>query len=203
MGPTEVFVSRYARVLTGATWAVCLIVVGGFATVADRHQLALAGSASALAALAAWAMFWRPRVEVSDGGVLLVNVLRTVEVPWPLFVEAVSDWSLEVQTTSHRWTAWAAPRSSGTARAIRRAPRGRAEPERGATAVNRPSADASADAVAGAIARRHVALLSAGHLDGARRRAELAGMRETVSWHRGTIAAALALTALTALLATG
>ncbi len=200
MGPTEVFVSRYARVLTGATWAVALIVVGGFSTAADRHQLALAASASALAALAAWALFWRPRVEVSDGGVLLVNVLRTVEVPWPLLDEARAGWSLEVHTSTGRWTAWAAPRSSGTTRAIRRAPRGRSE---AADLAAGPGAEASAEAVAAAIGRRHSALLAAGHLDGARRRAELAGLRETVTWHRGTIAAALALAALTAVLATG
>ena len=67
MGPTEVFVSRYARALTVTTWALALVVVGGFAGVADRQQLALAAAGAGLAGLAAWAIFWRPRVVVSDG----------------------------------------------------------------------------------------------------------------------------------------
>ncbi len=205
MGPTEVFVSRYARVLAGSTWLVALIVVGGFATQPDRGQLVLVAAAAGLAALGAWALFWRPRVEVSDGGILLVNVLRTIEVPWPVFSDATPRWSLEVRTADGHWTAWAAPRSSGTARALRDAPRSRAERE--SMSLQRRGSDtsgaASAETVAAAIERRHAALVAAGHLDGARRTAERAGLRETVTWHRGTIAAALALAALTAVLATG
>ncbi len=207
MGPTEVFASRYARVLTGATWVVALIVVGGFASTADRRQLALVASAAGLACLWAWATFWRPRVEVSDGGVLLVNVLRTIEVPWPVFVEATPGWSLEVRTSSRRWAAWAAPRESGTSRMLREAPRRRPEHEVGSSAPRRGESGASvgvtAELVAAAIERRHAALVAAGHLDGARRTAERAGLRETVTWHRGTIAAALALAAMTAVLVTG
>ena len=192
MGPTEVFVSRQSRVLTGLTWVVALLVAGGFAAAGDLAQFALAAVATALGALAAWALFWRPRVEVSDGGVLLVNVLRTIHVPWPVFVEARPSWSLEVSTTTRRWSAWSAPRPSATSTTLRRGHR--ADAGCGDTAAAAPiGGRATADVVAASITRRHDALLAAGHLDGARRTAEQHGLREQITWHRTTIAAALVL----------
>jgi hypothetical protein len=156
---------------------VAVVVVAGVATAGEVLLLVLTVAASALAALLTWALFWRPRVEVSDGGVLIVNVLRTIEAPWPVVDRAEAGWSLVVHTRTGRWTAWAAPQGSAL---------GAARPER-----------ATAEAVAAAVEERRTALLAAGHLDGARRAAEAHGLRETVTWHLGTIAAAVALAAVT------
>lgn len=179
---TEVYVSGFSRALAVGAGLAALLALVGIATGGDLQATTVAIAGSALVALGAWALFWNPRVEVSDGGVRVVNVLRTVEVPWPVLVEARAAWSLEVVTLTRTWTAWAAPRSSG---AVALARRGEPRPGR-----------ASAEAVAEAITARQEALLAAGHLDGARGVAERTGLSEAVTWHRGALSAALALAAL-------
>lgn len=58
----------------------------------------------------AWALYWRPEVEVSDGGVRVVNPWRTVHVPWPALDEVSDRWSLTLTTTDgRRVSAFAAP----------------------------------------------------------------------------------------------
>lgn len=201
----EVYASRYGRVLTVTLAVVGVIVVVGLAAAHDPRGLALAVTGSGLAVGGAWALFWRPRVEVSDGGVTIVNVVRTVHVPWPVLVEAEPGWSLVVRTTRRSWTAWAAPRASGTSAGLRRVG-GR----RGRDLFARLRRDdeaphvraATSEAVAAAITGRQDALVAAGHLDGARLVAEKHGLAETVTWHRGTIAAALALATALVLAAT-
>ena len=188
---TEVYASTYGRVLTVALAAVGVLVVIGTASVGEPRPLALGALGSAALVGGAWALFWRPKVEVSDGGVTVVNVIRTVHVPWPVLVEAEPGWSLVVRTTGHRWTAWAAPRASAAGTGLRTMRARRRGPDRAEHAPERQRA--TSDVVAAAITRRQDALLAAGHLDGARRIAEQAGLAETVTWHCGTIAAALAL----------
>ncbi len=189
---TRVFVSGYGRVLTVAAAVVAVAIIVGEATTRDLRTLLVAAAFSAAGGLAAWALFWRPRVEVSDGGVLVVNVTRTIEIPWPVFVAAEAGWSLVVTTTQGRWTAWAAPRASATGAALRRGRR--RQPDSSAPRAGRERA--TAEVVAQAITQRHDELVSAGHLDGARRVAEREGIRPAVSWHVATIAGVLALVSL-------
>ena len=197
MGPTQVFVSGYSRALGVATGVVAAVAV--LSTVGSGElRLALLGVlGGTLAAVLGWAIFWRPAVEVSDGGVRVVNVLRTIEIPWPVLDRAEVRWSLEVHTLDGRWTVWSAPRSSAAAAAVRRNEQVRSERGRSRGPLGRLPSAASAEVVAEAIILRKEALLAAGHLDGAQRTARENGLRETVTWHRTTIATALAVAALT------
>jgi len=63
----------------------------------------------ALASLLVWAMYWRPCVQVDDGGVHLVNVLRTIDLPWPSIQRIDTKWALMLYTAYGSYTAWAAP----------------------------------------------------------------------------------------------
>lgn len=203
MSPTYVFSSTFGRVLTVATAVLAVVAtlaVLGELPLRDVLTTVLLG---ALGTLLVWAAFGRPTVEVSDGEVVLVNVTRTVRVPWPLLDRAEARWSLEVHTVDgRRWTAWAAPRSSATAGAMRAARDRRAELRAG-TALGRGVAHrddrtrrpATAEGVQAAIDERQAALLAAGHLDGSRSRAAAAGLRVTVTWHTATIAGVLSLAA--------
>lgn len=185
---TETFRPTSSRVLAVAAWAVALSVAVGGLTARDLAVAATAVSGAGLGTLVAWALFWRPQVEVSPGGVTIVNVVRTIHVPWPVLTEAVAGWSLEVRTRGHSWTAWAAPRGSAAGEAARR--RSGDGLLARLTGGARP---ATAEAVAAAIAQAHETLVAGGHLDGAQRRAEEARLHETVTWHVATIAAALTL----------
>jgi hypothetical protein len=214
--PTYVFSSAYGRVLTLVTAVAAVaavLAVAGDLPLRDVLTTALAGT---LVAVVVWATLGRPAVEVSDGEVVLVNVTRTVRIPWPLLDRAEARWSLEVHTTDgRRWTAWAAPRSSAAAGAMRSArgrgtdagnrlrrtlwstPRAAAAQARRGRDTERTRRPATAEAARTAIEERHAALLAAGHLDGARRRAVEAGLDVTVRWNVATIAGVLALAAAT------
>ncbi len=199
----DVYVSTYGKVLTVATGIAGVLAVVGVATAGDLRTTLLAAAIAGLVVGAAWALFWRPRVVLDDAGVTVVNVVRTIAVPWPLLDGAEAGWSLVVRTAGHRWTAWAAPRASDSAQAVRRTARRR--PKAGDTAdgqAERRVGRATAEVVAAAIQARQDALVASGALDGARRQAEQQGITETVTWHLGTIAGALALVALIGVAAT-
>lgn len=141
------------------------------------------GAVPLLVALWAWAAFWRPEVEVSDGGVRLTNVVRSAHVPWPTLRGVDSAWSLRLETTDGVFTAWGAPGRSGTAARLE-------APRTGEVSGRRRRA--GADDVALEIVARWAALRAAGHLD----RAPRLPVHVEVSWHRGTLAALGALSVL-------
>ena len=58
---------------------------------------------------ACWAAVLAPEVVVDDGGVRLVNVLRTIDLPWPSIQAVDTKWALTLITAYGRFTAWAAP----------------------------------------------------------------------------------------------
>ena len=109
------------------------------------------------AAIIVWLVFGYPRVEVSDGGITLVNVIRTTHIPWPCFAGADSRWNLRVDTQSGSYTAWALPAGSGTAR---RLPGRKGEP----SMTQRQLSGNTAEAAAAIIGERFAALKDAGHL---------------------------------------
>jgi len=119
-----------SRTMQGIGAAMVAIAVVGLAS-------ALTGSAETLGRFAAplllfglvgWAAFWQPRVEVSAGGVTIVNTLRTIEIPWPAVEEVVGRYGLQLRTAYGTVTAWGASAPSGT-------DRGRARPSEAALVV--------------------------------------------------------------------
>lgn len=75
------------------------------------------GAPLLLFALLGWAGFWRPQVEVSDGGVRITNTWRTVHVPWPAITAVEGRYGLRLLTAHGNVTSWAAPAPAGRARA--------------------------------------------------------------------------------------
>lgn len=192
MGPTLVFRSTYGRVLTVATGVVAVALVVVTAVTGDVAAVLGALLPAALVTYLVWMLFWRPAVEVSDGGVEVRNVTRTVHVPWTAYEGVDTRYSLEVRYAGGRVTAWSAPRSSGTARWLRSS-------RRRAVGQEQVVTGASAEAVADAVTQRHAMLAAAGHLDRAAQGAP--GARST--WHVVQLAvlAALAVGTVVALTA--
>lgn len=187
MGATQEFSSTYGRWLTGgaALAAVIALVSVFFADGVSEslHLLPMMG----LVVLLVWALFWRPAVVVSDGEVVVRNVLATVRIPWPTYRGVTVRYSLVVHTTGKDVTAWAAPRSSGTAQRMRR----RRTPE-GPLGAGRHNANA--ERVADAIVERQAALKEAGFLDGAEA-ARAAGVTTQQRWHWPLIGSVVVLAA--------
>jgi hypothetical protein len=177
------------------------VVVAAIAVVSLVVVAVTAGPADALVTLpwmallvtCCWATFWRPKVVVSDAGVRLVNVARTIDVPWPALVEVETRYTLTLQTAYGRFPAWAAP-APGAGSALRTAVRSRGTVDAptgpAGVSMGELAGTASGDA-ATVVRRRWERLRDAGHLDDPRLEFE----RPPVRWHwqLGLVVAALAL----------
>lgn len=118
----EVFHSRFNRVLAVVVWAiVALLLASGVVSgiLAARPVFLVP---AALLALAGWVALWRPAVIVDDEAAKLVNVARTVTVPWPALIDVDTKYALTLRTPGHVYPAWAAPAPgrAGAAMARRR-----------------------------------------------------------------------------------
>jgi hypothetical protein len=158
-----------------------------------------------LVAGAVWATYWRPEVAVDESGVRVVNVLRTIDLPWPSIQRVDTKWALTFVTAYGKYTAWAAPAPGGiaTARAASKGtlqglPESTYGPERSIRPGDVPSSPSGA--AAAEVRRRWEELRDAGHLDDPR----LESARPPVQWHWPVIVAApvlLVIGVLAALLA--
>ena len=178
---------RFGIVLSIALWVAS---AGAFVDllITGSDQLARVTPWLALTSLAVWAVFWNPRVEVNDSGVHLVNVLRTIDLPWPSIQAVDTKWALAIKSSYGTFTAWAAPAPGihstyRNQRTARTAPPGTA---RGPGAAVRPGdlpGSPSGDAAA-AVNRRWEELREGGHLDDPR----LEFDKAPVTWHWPVIA---------------
>jgi hypothetical protein len=116
MGETTTYRSPFSRVLAGVTVAVCGVLAVWLLVDDGLTKMLRYLPALALVALLAWQAYWRPRVEVSDGGVEIRNVWRTVHVPWPALEEVEGRLGLRLVTAYGAYQAWAVPAPRRTSR---------------------------------------------------------------------------------------
>lgn len=183
MGPVRTFRSPFGRVLAVGMAAVATLSLVSTASLQGAAGLLHSGGVPTLAAVIVWAMFWRPALQVSDGGLTVVGVLRTTHVPWPCLTKVERTWALRLMTTDGPVSVWAVPaRGVAGARAA-----SRAEDSGVGTIPGLGGVDA--DAVAGEIERRWSELADAGYLA-----APVSGaVHLTITWHGGTIVGIAAL----------
>ncbi len=169
-GETVVLRSRSMQVVGAAIVAMAVVGLASAVT-GGLDPLARYGAALVLFGLMGWAVFWVPRVEVSDGGLVMVNILRTIHIPWPAVETVDGRYGLQLRTAYGAYTAWAVTAPTG---ADRRAGRD--------------------SAAAVAVQQRLETLRGAGWLDDPR----LEQPRARTEWHRPLIGAAglLALASL-------
>lgn len=159
MGETLTFRTPMARVLTIGVAVVAVVAVAYFVSDGGLRELWRSGPTVLCIVVVTWALFWRPQVQVSDGGVTVANIVRTVHVPWPVLRTVDSKWSLTITAADVTVSAWAVPASSGMAARTRR-PGSRASRD----APDPLKSTGNADAAALAIAQRREALVEEGHL---------------------------------------
>lgn len=195
------FRSTFSRVISVAVWVCCGVgaVVAAFY---GLDQLAQTLPWLALASGAVWALYWRPRVIVDDGSVHLVNVFRTIDVPWPAIQAVDTKWALTLVTGYGRFTAWAAPAPGGmgAARQLRKADRQALGSTTSGLAIRAGDLpDTPSGSVALVIRTRWEQLRDAGYLDDPRM--EFAAV--PVRFHWLTIAGAVVLVGGCAVIAFG
>ncbi|MEO7122394.1 MAG: PH domain-containing protein [Lacisediminihabitans sp.] len=114
-----VFISRFNRVLAIVIWALTIVMV--FATlITGGASRTFAFIPGAFFAVFAWTVLWRPYVRVTDEGVTICNVLRTIDVPWASLIQVDTRYALTLYTPGHQYAAWAAPAPGRTGTNIAR-----------------------------------------------------------------------------------
>lgn len=173
-----------ARVGRGLTAAIALLgVVALVSTAVEDPAAALRyGPALLVPAAAVWLLLARPAVIVSDAGVELRNVLRTIDLPWPSIERVDTKYALTLHTAYGVYAAWAAPAPS-RAQTLHSGPQDLAHlPESsyigGGVRPGDLVTSASGQAAA-YIRRRWQELHDAGHLNDPR----LEHARPVVHWH--------------------
>jgi hypothetical protein len=183
----------------GRALTVFVAAVAGVAfvamLVAEPATALRAAPLLALGAGACWALFWRPAVEVSDGGVRLVNPLRTIDLSWPSIQAVDTKFALTLITAYGRYTAWAAPApgARGVMRATRQDTANLPASARHAGTIRPGDLPSSPSGEAALLIRRHwESLRDAGHLDDPKLERDAA----PVTWHVATMVVGGALLVL-------
>ncbi|HWS58491.1 MAG TPA: PH domain-containing protein [Actinotalea sp.] len=200
---TEVYRPASGPWLAGAVMALAGLGLVSLVTSGDAVAMLRYGPLLLLVATAAWAVFWAPSVTVSDAGVSLRNVLRTVDLPWPAIQRVDTRYALTLGTAYGTYTAWAAPTSGRRRDAAGRSDvRGLPETTYGPAGTVRPGdlPDSPSGQAAALVRLRWEALRDAGYLDDPR----LERQRPVVHWHgvEVTVLLVLALATATGLLVT-
>lgn len=172
------------RVLSGVIMALCAIGLITSIVQVGSPAIWLYGPWMALISLVVWASYWNPRVGIDDAGVHVVNVLRTIDLPWPSIQRIDTKWALTLFTAYGKYTAWAAPAPGGiaTARATSRSRvQGLPESTYGPGGSVRPGdiPASPSGAAAAAVRGRWEQLRDAGHLDDP----QLEFAKPPVRWH--------------------
>ncbi|MEY3561182.1 MAG: hypothetical protein RL068_334 [Actinomycetota bacterium] len=105
----QVFRSRFTRVSTVVAIALFVSVLIGLWVTEGFWAFAISVPPMALVSFVIALLYWFPRVEVDEGGVRLVNVLRTHYVSWGAIELIDTKYALTLQALGKRYTAWAAP----------------------------------------------------------------------------------------------
>jgi len=116
------FHSRFNRILAVVAWALTLfaLITSAIAGVLAPATAARIVLPLALVGLAAYAVLWRPRLVVDDDAVTVVNVLRTIVIPWSALIDVDTKFSLTLRTPNGRYSVWAAPAPGRTGVAMAR-----------------------------------------------------------------------------------
>lgn len=96
-----------------------VVIVSGWGHGPRHHVAALCVGAGC--AVLGHALYWRPRLETHEHGVVLVNPLRTVEIPWARIVDVRTRFTVTVVTDTGSHSCFALP-AAGPGAALRADP---------------------------------------------------------------------------------
>ena len=109
--PVDTFTYRplFGRILTGFVVALCLVGMIGLAAAGDWSNFVRTVWPLLFAATVVTALFWRPRIDIAESGVTVVNVFRSLEVPWPAIERIDTRYAVTLFTPGMKISVWAAP----------------------------------------------------------------------------------------------
>jgi hypothetical protein len=144
----------FGRVLTVAVAVICVIGVVGLVVLGDWANLGTTIWPLLFFAVLVFALFWRPLISLDERGLTVVNVFRTVFLPWAALERIDTRYTLTLFTPTRKVPVWAAPGPSA---------RRSTETDRG-VASDRGAAGPASLRIADAVTERWDALREAGAL---------------------------------------
>ncbi len=93
-------------------WLIAAVFLVSFAVVGSIGDLLRYGAHPLLLAALAWALFWQPAVTVGESTATLVNVVKSVTIPYTAITELTTRWGLGLRAGDKTYTAWSAPKKS-------------------------------------------------------------------------------------------
>jgi len=100
--------SRFNRILALCVWAIAALIAGSLFFVGPGVSL-LTLIPAAFFSVLAWEALWRPYTAVTDEGVELRNVFRTIHIPWAALINVDTKYALTLYTPGRKFVAWSAP----------------------------------------------------------------------------------------------
>lgn len=100
---------RFGAILACVVVALCLAALIGLAIAGNGPDLLRTVWPLSFFGFLAVALFWRPRIRIEEHSVTVVNVFRTIEVPWPAIERIDTRFSVTLFTATMRIPVWAAP----------------------------------------------------------------------------------------------
>lgn len=171
-----------------AVWALVAASAASQAAAGGVEALLVAVPWAVAGAVAAYGVFWLPRVVVDDAGLLIVNPVRTVRVAWPALIDVRTQYAFTAVTPRGSVRAWAAPGpgrhelSRAGRQDLARLPRGSFDARGAVPASDLPVSPAGI--VATVVRRRWSDLVE----DGAITAGEADGLSATTTWHTRLVA---------------
>ena len=106
------FYSRSGRMLAAVLAVIGVLGVLGFFSTDGFFAGTVAAIVLLLVGAGLWAVLWRPRLEIRDAGILVVNPFTSHRLDWSSIRSVEMRWALTIGTTSRSITVWAVPRPS-------------------------------------------------------------------------------------------
>ncbi len=106
---TTTFRSTFGRVLSVIVALIAATGLVGFVVAGDLIGLLRFGWSLLLLAAVALALYWLPRLTLSEDEITVVNVFSTVHVPWRALQRVDTKYALTLHTTDGVVTVWASP----------------------------------------------------------------------------------------------
>lgn len=107
------------RTLAIVLWGVAVVLVGlGFVSRGDSSIL-LVPIPSIFIAFVAWAALWRPRLLLTEEGLVVVDVRRTSTYAWRRVTGVRTKYGLEIRSSEGDRRTWIAPRPTARLRVDR------------------------------------------------------------------------------------
>ncbi|WP_309615621.1 PH domain-containing protein [Salinibacterium sp.] len=99
----------FGRVLSVVVAIIAVFGLAGFIVAGDGEGLARYGWGMLLMVALAYALFWRPSLDIAEQAITVRNVFSTVTVPWAAIQRIDTKYALTLYTREGTIAAWASP----------------------------------------------------------------------------------------------